>query len=497
MIYTTAFGSKSRQPYFSIIAVPKRGEALFIAFLVVMNVVLSAVGYHCKQPNSWYSTQSLEIRTYVANRFGVLSFANIAISILFAGRNNLLVWITDWSHATFLLYHRWTAFISVLQACLHSAIYLQIYTNDLGYDYYSESKIPYWYWGILATLAMSLLLPMSVLQFRRKLYEIFLSWHIVLSLIALIACYLHIYLRFDHQWGYEVWVYIAFAFWAFDRLIRLLKMAKNGVRTGQVTIIDDDYIKLEIPGVVAAGQAYLYFPSLTWRIWENHPFSVAASLLLPHTDLHGQLDRVEEQPTSQDTTDPEKGPAQYSQPTKSDLPLSARQRRELGLTFFIRSRAGQTGLLRNRSTLSVLVESSYGGGVFHKRGHRCLASYPNLVCITGGVGITAVIPLLAEHAGHRKLYWGVRSHGLVDALWRVCGDEVLAKIENEIVVGKRLDLQGILRREVHLESCASRGTAIVVSGPPSMADEAREIVSKLARRETTAVIGYFEEIYGW
>ena len=201
LVYPLAFGPRYSNPVGGIISMPTRAITLFLFYVWVINIILSAVGIHSRQPNAWYATRSVEINTYIANRFGVLSFANIAISILFAGRNNVLSWITDWSHSTFLLIHRWVAFISVVEACLHSIIYLYIYTTASGYDYSSESSIPYWYWGIIATLSLVLLIPMSLIQLQRKVYEVFLSWHIVFSLLALVGCYLHVYLRFDHQWG--------------------------------------------------------------------------------------------------------------------------------------------------------------------------------------------------------------------------------------------------------------------------------------------------------
>ena len=200
LIYPSAIG-RGYKPLFGIVAIPSRRTALFLVCLWIINIILCAVSFHSKQPNSWYATKSVEIATYVANRFGVLSFANLAISILFAGRNNVLLWITSWSYATFLQIHRWVAFISVLQACLHSAIYLWLYTSNADYSYSDESKIPYWYWGIVATLSMALLIPVSLVCLREKLYELFLTWHIVLSVLALVGCYFHIYLRFEHQWG--------------------------------------------------------------------------------------------------------------------------------------------------------------------------------------------------------------------------------------------------------------------------------------------------------
>ena len=52
-------------------------------------------------------------------------------------------------------------------------------------------------------------------------------------------------------------------------------MAGNDLRRrAYVAVVDGDYLKVEVPGLAAAGHAYLYFPTLTWCFWESHPFSV-------------------------------------------------------------------------------------------------------------------------------------------------------------------------------------------------------------------------------
>ena len=297
--------------------------------------------------------------------------------------------------------------------------------------------------------------------------------------------------------GYEIWIYIAFAFWAFDRLVRFLKMLKNGIRTAAVTVIDDDYIRLNVPNVFASGQAYLYFPTLTCRVWENHPFSVAAGLLARNAIFHIRQQPAKELPASHRKADPEMNPGLASDAFGLDQPSSVPQRKELGLTFFIRTRTGTTALLRTRTTLPVLIESSYGHNFFSRHGSGCLASYPNLICIAGGVGITAIVPLLAAHLGYKRLYWGVRSNRLVQALQEALGDDVFAGVESKIFQGTRMDLKSILDEEIYLESCVGSGTAILVSGPQDMVNEARAIVSKTTRGKKSAVIGFFEEKYGW
>ena len=282
-------------------------------------------------------------------------------------------------------------------------------------------------------------------------------------------------------------------------------MTKNGVRTAKVTAVDEDYIRLDVAGVFASGQAYLYFPNLTWRIWENHPFSVAAGLLSQDTNrmLVQDADRPSKVPEGEITkaysgaSEAEKAmgaPANYA---RSESSSNVEVRKALGSTFFIRARTGVTSLLRAQTTLPVLLESSYGHSIYNRHGHGCLASYPNLICIVGGVGITAIIPILTGHFGHKKLYWGVRRPTLVQAVKQALGEDVFAGVECEIVEGRRLNLDSILKKEISLESCTGTGTAIVVSGPRSMADEARAKVASLASKDKSAVIGFFEESYGW
>ena len=172
------FGSRHKTPIAGLFHMPTRGQAFFIFYLIAINVILSAAGFKSVQPNSWYPSASGndgEIVSYLTDRLGVLSFANIPLIFLYAGRNNVLLWLTNWSHDTFLLLHRWVAWIATLQAVLHSAIYLEIYVHTNTHA--SESKLPYWVWGVVATLCMSILLPSSILPVRKNVYEFFLAWH--------------------------------------------------------------------------------------------------------------------------------------------------------------------------------------------------------------------------------------------------------------------------------------------------------------------------------
>ncbi|RDL35207.1 uncharacterized protein BP5553_07138 [Venustampulla echinocandica] len=430
-----------------------------------------------------------ELLTYVSNRIGVLSFANLPLIFLYAGRNNVLLWLTNWSHSTFILLHRWIAYISTLQACIHSAVWLQNYVATGSHT--TESKLQYWFWGIIATLSMSILLPSSIIPIRQKAYEVFLLWHISLSVLVIAGCYLHIYYRFENQWGYELWILITIAIWGFDRVMRILRVARNGICTAQITTIDEDYIRIDIKGVASGvGHAYLYFPTLTWRVWENHPFSVASTLLpaledsaslkkASESDLESDRARTSDKasPSDQDIDIKEISSGSSNKSNHLRLPPS------LALSFFVRARSGLTTQFPANGSIPVLVESIYGT-------NEDLSGYPSLICIAGGVGVTAIMPYLQSHPGSKKLYWGVRNAGIVKTL-----ESSFHGIDKEVFVGTKMVIKDVL--EDALANASPDGAAVVVSGPSCMADEVRVLVSQIGARGGRSNIKLVEESFTW
>ncbi|KLU82192.1 hypothetical protein MAPG_01268, partial [Magnaporthiopsis poae ATCC 64411] len=283
LIDPPVLGSRHAAPaLLGLAIVPTRGQALFLAYVWIVNVVLCSAGYVIVMPHGWYSSVREQVLTYVANRTGHLSLANLALAVLLSSRNSPLLWLTGWTPATFLLLHRWVAVIAMLQAVVHSVLYLVVFLERGKGVYAFAMTQSYWLWGIAATVLLVAMVPLSILPLRRRFYEAFLASHVVLAALALVACLCHIYYEYQWQWGYEIWVWIAFAFWGLERFVarpwRVLR--SGGLKKAFVTVVDDDYLRLDIPGCRrvsdGGGHAYLYFPTLTWRVWENHPFSVAA-----------------------------------------------------------------------------------------------------------------------------------------------------------------------------------------------------------------------------
>lgn len=504
------FGSHHTTPILKMAIVPTRGQALFILYIIAINIIACAVGIRAVMPQSWFSTKWYQVAAYVANRTGVISFANIPLLILFSGRNNVLLWLTNWSHATFLLVHRWVAWICTLQACIHSALYLGLYVWSKTHA--EVSKEPFWYWGIIATLALSLMLPLSILPIRKLAYEFFLVFHIILGIVAIVGCWYHIIYRYDHQWGYETWLYVAIAVWVFDRLMRLVRMFKIGVRRAYVSRIDDDYLRIDIPDVECHGHVYAYFPSLSWRVWENHPFSVVSSMS-PHSPVAPTASHIG--PAPLEKSGPESASKQViGTVTASDSSSlsSSPARSAPGITLFVRTHTGLTSLIASHvgstAGIPVLLEGSYGheSSAFLGPSITPTPERPKIVCIAGGVGITAVIPALNSttsiHAsyGIPKLFWGVRQPALVGAVEGLIANVKMSdksdlrwwgNVETHINIGDRMNLRVILEQEIS----ESKGTTVVVCGPEGMADEVRMIVAGLGR--SGAVVKLIEESFVW
>lgn len=88
---------------------PTVGQGLYIALFVVVNVILCAINYKARQPNAWFDNQWKEVMAYIFCRFGAYAFALLPVVVLFSSRNNVPLWLTNWSHSTYLLLHRWMA----------------------------------------------------------------------------------------------------------------------------------------------------------------------------------------------------------------------------------------------------------------------------------------------------------------------------------------------------------------------------------------------------
>ncbi|KAF9880525.1 ferric reductase transmembrane component 4 [Colletotrichum karsti] len=490
LIHPAVFGRRHREPAAGIGNIPTRGQALYICLISILNILLWLGPYTIHQPQASFTSLKMQSISIIGNRAGVMAMGNAVALFLFAARNSVLLHVTDWSYSTYLLLHRWLGYWTIFHTIVHSSMLLANYILQGTYE--DELLRKYWIWGIVGTVAASAILPFSLLWVRQRFYEFFLASHIVLSLLFIIGYYYHIWYVYEYNWGYEIWIFIAGGIWGADRLFRLVRTFLQGLQWATVTMVDDadgEYIRILVEGKsFDSGVFYLGFPTLTWKFWETHPFSVAHSgsgiintrpqaqslaVSTPNRD-----DKLTSTPLATET-DPEKATSASQNSDGSDAPENIN-----ATVFYSRTRSGITKALATKASPSVRVRVLLEGP-YHHSGHTTpqLAHCKDMICIAGGVGITACLPFVRHSSvsGRVKLFWSSRQQGLVTALAPVLNG-LPSSVLVETVVGERLKLETILAKEM---IPASGGPlAIIVCGPPSMADDVRKTVVDLARADS-------------
>lgn len=461
---------------------PTVGQSLYIAMFTLLVLVLSAVDYKSMQPHAWYSDPRDEIFAYVFYRTGVFAFVMAPLTFLFSSRNNVLLWATHWSHSTFMLLHRWVARLFALLALLHTLLALPLY-------YPAEATQEYWIWGAVATVALMILAVGSGLYVRRFYYEFFLITHIILAMFVLVGGWYHIKLWMpDLAWGYETWLYGAFAVWAFDRLARLARVLKNGTRRSTVTDLGGGYVRVDVAGVrwgaYPGMHVYAFFPTLQpLRPWENHPFSVVPTALLLSAGLARGSASEDDSKTGPGNPDAEKGQGIAARVRAATQPGSGQT---AGVTLYVKKSTGMTKYLKAKDGLLTLLDGPY----FIKAAASILKC-DRLLLIGGGIGITSLIPWTASHS-NVKLCWSVKDSArcLVDELDGV----VNGVVDKQVAVGGRLDFVGLLAHEIE---CGWRKVGVVVSGPGGLCDDVRAAVVAAGRKQSTTVFDLEVDAYTW
>lgn len=487
IIYPSFFGTYQVQPLQYLLGnAPTTGQAIYVVLFAILNIILTVVNYPSTQPNTWFEDAYQEIMAYVANRTGVIAFAVLPLVILFSGRNNILLWLTNWSHSTYMLLHRWVARIFAVQVIVHSIIELVLYIYMGSYE--EELIQPYWIWGIVATVATCIMLLTSILLIRRSSYELFLILHILLAVSVIVGCWYHVEYLFQRKWGYELWLYAACAVWFFDRLLRVLRIARSGLRSATVVEISEHIVRVDIQDVEWSAyhspigkslHAYAYFPTLNpYRPWENHPFSIIPNAMLhPHTNSPITTPST---PSTHSTTDPEKSTTTPTHPqppsTHSGLTLYIRKSTTKGLTSHLRPTTTST------TTLPTLLDGPYPS-TSAPAGPR---QPDRILLIAGGIGITGVLPHLSFGTSFNTdttvaLYWSLkaRDEGLARDLSPLLEDvHGTGRAEVVVSVGRRLEAEGVLEREA---AAGRRRIRVVVCGPGGLCDRVRAGVVAVGR----------------
>ncbi|TIA54953.1 hypothetical protein D6C77_07538 [Aureobasidium pullulans] len=516
---------------------PKRALSLFITAYVSLNIIFSAVSFHHVSPNAWYADRRHEIAAYVSNRTGVLSFANLALAILFSGRNNLLMAITGWNQSTMLAIHRWASRVATVQAVVHSIIYTVTYFWTGGSTAYAaEAAKPYYWWGIIATVVLCLAVAFAVLPLRMRSYEVFLIIHIAFAILALMGCWYHIHLRFGSKWGYKVWLYVAFAFWGFDRLMRFFRLMFYNYFGSPIAVVKrvphTDILEMIIfpkkAWNVRPGQhSFVYIPMLG-KPWENHPFTIA-TWGTPESSRNTQTtspasDHKEAQ--VHDTEIDSSSASQISHEARHPDQMVCLMRARKGMTAALLEKLKKSGA--SSLPISIMTEGLYGG---HRTALAPLKTADTIMCIAGGIGITSSMSFLQQYVNETRslpasgtlmgcatnfvLAWSAREEALLHHVSSsLLPDATTALAQNRhleyrfwctgengsqdkgLEQGSNLQ-RGRMNIEHVVRSVAEKGrrVVVIVCAPGGMSDEVREAVVGCLRDGMPVDI--IEEAFAW
>lgn len=303
---------------------------------------------------------------------------------------------------------------------------------------------------------------------------------------------------------------------------------------------------------------FLYQP-LRWRSWENHPFTLATWTPVDISDtVEKQTGFVKQEPQSMEVpVEVEKAItiSSYTSPGES-LPYNSTGPADTGtlnkkdgpkkykLVFWIRPHSGWTKYLRDVCLkdpgkplqTKILIEGPYGNSA-------PLHRYDNVLYIICGTGISVAACYLTDHISrsannppttrtrHIKLLWtskqaeliqDVSTQELAPILKRSdVSTSFFATKQREAIVqtqsqDKDTQTSSYPPSTLEISYCrpnirdeilkyvdnisseeAEQRTAILVSGPAAMADEARATMQTVLNRGGGRRIQYFEETYGW
>lgn len=484
---------------------PSRLHALILGLYLTSNII-----YCCLLDYSVSNRESLIAE--VRGRTGHLAVVNMVGLFVLAGRNNPLIWILGVSFDTFNLFHRWIGRIVALESIAHTIAWSVNAHAEKGNDGVNEliQTDAFIQWGLVATIAISLILIQSPGAVRHAFYEVFLHVHQFLAAAALLGVYVHAKLGPLPQMPYVIAIA---CIWFYDRIFRFARLTyrnvsfRHGLTKATVEALPGDACRVTFflprPWIYKAGtHAYVYFPSISGL--QSHPFSIAWS--------------------STATTAPVSTDMEMLPMTKQDLSIPQPAH---SISFIMAKRTGMTGNLYDRAAacpsrklnLTGLVEGPYGEPA-------SLHSYGTVILFAGGVGITHQIgqlrALLSAHdAGTTAvrritLVWTVRSTEQLDWV-RPWMNEIFAMpgrrevLNLQMYVTKPNNMNEVRSASESVKMFPGRPKAALIlkeqfdrrmgamcvgiCGPGALADDVRAGVRGLDLRK--GVVDFWEESFTW
>lgn len=254
-----------------------RLEALICFLFFVLIVLECSIGYNLELnaylTSAWFLTlDCLNFRT------DIIAFSLMPVLYLMGIRNNPFQYFGLMTHRTMIKFHKFVAIVFFVLALIHSIIWTHYARSEDGGGYAVWAADAYFYWGIIGTVVIGLMLGFSIELVRNIYYEIFIFFHLAFSVLFIAAMWLHC-----NTLGWMGWVYSMAGILVFDRVCRIYRIIQNGfINKAKIDIYNENMIKLEFKqprGLMFYPGAYVYLHFLEpfYSCWQSHPFSLIRS----------------------------------------------------------------------------------------------------------------------------------------------------------------------------------------------------------------------------
>ncbi|KAF1811756.1 hypothetical protein P152DRAFT_459221 [Eremomyces bilateralis CBS 781.70] len=416
----------------------------------------------------WSTFPSQEVVAALRGRSGVLAALNLFPTILFALRNNPLIWLLSVSYDTFNLLHRWCGRVVVLQSLIHvlcwSVNTIAATTDDFNMGVSLSQHLSY-RWGLVGAVGFTLIAIFSIGPLRHAFYDSFVHGHRLIVLISLVGVYVHLQ---THKLPQLWWLQVVCWLWGMEWLFRSGRIMYYSFTFGQmskvtVEALPGEACRLSIdvvrPFRAAPGSnVHIYIPRFNPHLM-SHPFSVAwTDCELPKASAF-EFSHMSSAPAA--NYNEKRGPSStdQNQPTHTTSDIALFNPPSTRVHLICKAREGLTKQLYQRAaarpdktlTTRCLLEGPYGG-------MDPMSSYGTVVLFAGGIGITHMLPHL-RHLVH-GYHLGVVSTRKVLLVWSMpdqnCFDWVRPYMNQVLEMPGRRE---ILKMEIYITRGNGRETS--------------------------------------
>ena len=363
----------------------------------ILTLAVPSVGLicWCFAIKPYYRPAAVWGSTPLGVRSGMIANAMFPWLFALGLKFNPLTFLTGISHEKLQFFHQWIARVILFFSIVHVVPFLWQPVHDGGFSnlkaWYYYDKI--WWTGTVAFACLAWLVVSSFGYFRRMSYEFFVLQHVVAIILFLVFYFMHTR-DLINSW---LWLWPSIGVWGFHVLFKFANSLRISRFTGlpaTVSVVDEDekLVKVEMAAPVSwqPGQHFfLRFPGINRSApYQTHPFTV------------------------------------------SNL-ASPNQNAESHPVFFFKARTGLTGRIwqqlvqqpavegKTSAMLKVGLDGPYGTS-FHP------AAYHSDLMITGGVGMTSVLPALMTLCLSARssrdiltstiaIHWSIRTIRMFDA----------------------------------------------------------------------------------